>query len=122
MRELPGHSLGAAKLVVDAVAVGVIAVDHRNAFWREVLCEETSLALKVIFQVLVVVEMIPREVGERSCLEHQSEDSVLRERVRRHLHHHGICSKLDHFVEGSMKLERIWSGVGGLSGLACELG
>ena len=83
------HALPAlARGVDEALAEGVVGVDHRRA--QAGPREELRLGTAVRGHRLVIVEMIAREVREQRDVELRAVDAALVEPVRRHFHRNGL--------------------------------
>ena len=69
--------------------------------------EQPFLCVAVVIEGLVVVDVIPREVGEQRAVEIQSGDTLLRDGVGGDLHERVFASGVHHPSQQTVQLNRV---------------
>ena len=98
-----------AELFDQALSILVICIDDR-AIRTLNLKEQRPLRRKVIFKVLVKIEMFVREVREHRGSESNSIRALQRERMRGNFHHCVLHAGFDHLGEPLLQHDRIRRG------------
>ena len=87
-----------------ALPIGIVCVYNRTAIGRQ-FGEQPQLRLKVIFHVRMKIKMILSQVREDGNLEHAAHGAVQRQRMRRHLHNHGVQSSIRHLLQQCLQFQ-----------------
>jgi hypothetical protein len=100
-----GRERGRVELRLQALAVGIVDVDHGavGPFGDE----QPPLGLKVVLHVSVEVEVVLGQVRKRRHREPDSIAAPQRERVRGDLHRAGPVAAVDHAAEGGLDVDRL---------------
>ena len=73
-----------------------------------------------MFKILVIIQMVLRQVGEHGDSEMKSPYALLGKRMRRDFHHRRLAACSHQFRKVGQQIERLRRGVGGNLGLAAH--
>ena len=76
------------------------------------LIEKSFLHIQVVLKILVIIEVVPGQVGENSPFKFESANAILVYGMGRDLHKTVFASQLNHLPEVSIDLKRIRGGMG----------
>ena len=87
----------------------VVNADHPFVAHVKQLC----FCLKVVLHVLVVIEMVLRQIGERSHFKVAVSQAALVERMGRHFYYNILTASLNHIREDFLEFSRVGGSLGG---------
>ena len=96
------------------LAIAVIDINQcKGALVQSI--EEQFLGPDILDKGAVIVQMVVREVCENSASELQPPDTLLHQRVRRHLHKAVVAARINHLAQHSIQADGIGCGMGRLN-------